>query len=338
MKGTPLNEEQTKWALIKPMLEIWGYDTSDPSEVRPEYIADIYAEKKGEKVDFALLKDSIPQVIIECKPLNEQLPKHDAQLKRYFQCTEARIAILTNGVSYRFFSDLEKTNIMDERPFLEVGLQNLTAESTRQMSAFQKKTFDEKAIIAAAEEAIKRKIIEEYLRMSVINPSDDFLNFVLGKVLGGKGKRLVSTVKSAYTPLVKEIWEQLLTGIQTKDMFQSDNTRRATCSNLAIESVRIEKTERSLRAEEEDVVNVVLDIICSELPLSEVVIFPRKHYCAVSYKGKNKRIAAISCHKIKSGISIGVPSGKDIFHEITNADDIKQYANELVTIARHYAR
>jgi len=49
-------EEATKNALIMPFINILGYDIFDPTEVIPEFIADI-GIKKGEKVDYAIVKD-----------------------------------------------------------------------------------------------------------------------------------------------------------------------------------------------------------------------------------------------------------------------------------------
>ena len=49
-------EEATKNALVMPFIQALGYDVFDPSEVIPEYIADV-GSKKGEKVDYAIVAD-----------------------------------------------------------------------------------------------------------------------------------------------------------------------------------------------------------------------------------------------------------------------------------------
>ncbi|OOF29807.1 type I restriction endonuclease [Salinivibrio proteolyticus] len=114
-------EEATKTALVMPFLHnVLGYDIFDPSEVIPEFTADT-GTKKGEKVDYALMKDGEVQILIECKKVNETLsPKHSSQLYRYFSVTNARIAILTNGCEYQFFTDLDAPNKMDNKPFTEI--------------------------------------------------------------------------------------------------------------------------------------------------------------------------------------------------------------------------
>ncbi|SFN11189.1 hypothetical protein [Nitrosomonas communis] len=66
VKDTIQTEEATKNALIMPFIQILGYNVFDPSEVTPELIADV-GTKKGEKVDYAILMDSKPIILFECK-------------------------------------------------------------------------------------------------------------------------------------------------------------------------------------------------------------------------------------------------------------------------------
>lgn len=62
-------EEATKNAFIMPFIQsILGYDVFNPLEVVPEFTSDI-GTKKGEKVDYAILKDGAIQILIESKKL-----------------------------------------------------------------------------------------------------------------------------------------------------------------------------------------------------------------------------------------------------------------------------
>ena len=114
-------EEATKTAFIMPFFDLLGYDTRNPIEFIPEFTCDI-GTKKGEKIDYAIHIDNQPTILIECKWCGENLEKHDAQLMRYFSVSQAKIGILTNGIIYKFFTDLEETNKMDSKPFLEINL------------------------------------------------------------------------------------------------------------------------------------------------------------------------------------------------------------------------
>ena len=111
-------EEATKNAFIMPLLSLLGYDVFNPMEVIPEYTCD-YGTKKGEKVDYAIMRDGEPIILLEAKRLNLKLQKNQQnQLYRYFSISRARVAILTNGIEYRLYSDMNTPNIMDDEPFI----------------------------------------------------------------------------------------------------------------------------------------------------------------------------------------------------------------------------
>ena len=59
-------EEATKSALVLPFIQMLGYEIFDPTEVVPEYTADV-GTKKGENVDYALMQNGKPAVLVECK-------------------------------------------------------------------------------------------------------------------------------------------------------------------------------------------------------------------------------------------------------------------------------
>ena len=114
-------EEATKTSIIMPFFAMLGYDVFNPLEFTPEFIADV-GIKKGEKVDYAIIKNGEPVILIEAKSTNKKLERHDSQLFRYFGTTKAKFAILTNGITYRFYTDIEETNKMDKEPFLEFNI------------------------------------------------------------------------------------------------------------------------------------------------------------------------------------------------------------------------
>lgn len=72
-------EEATKNALIMPFLNTLGYDVFNPLEVVPEFVADSRL-KKDEKVDYAIMKDGKPIILIECKKIdNDKLDVKNTQ-------------------------------------------------------------------------------------------------------------------------------------------------------------------------------------------------------------------------------------------------------------------
>lgn len=178
-------EEATKNALVMPFIGILGYDIFDPTEVIPEYTADV-GIKKGEKVDYAIVKDGKIIMLFECKHCGGDLSiRHSSQLFRYFSVTEARIAVLTNGIVYRFFTDLEAPNKMDEKPFLEVNMLELNDVVVAELKKLTKPAFNLDELMSTAGELkytreVKRLLIEQMER-----PSDEFVKFFASKVFNG---------------------------------------------------------------------------------------------------------------------------------------------------------
>jgi len=139
-------EESTKHAFVLPFINILGYDTFNPTEVVPEFTADP-GLKKGEKVDYAIFEKGEPILIIECKSWKEKLTVHNSQLFRYFHVTKTRFALLTNGITYQFFTDLDEKNKMDVKPFLEFDITNLKDNVITEIAKFHKSHFDVNTIL-----------------------------------------------------------------------------------------------------------------------------------------------------------------------------------------------
>src|SRR2546429_86004 len=136
-------EEATKNAFVMPFISALGYDVFDPAEVVPEFIADV-GIKKGEKVDYAIKHDGKIIMLFECKCCNGSLDTCDAsQLYRYFSVTEARIAVLTDGVVYRFYTDIEEPNKMDPKPFMEFNMLDIEEPLVIELKRLTKETTSE---------------------------------------------------------------------------------------------------------------------------------------------------------------------------------------------------
>jgi len=128
LKENIQTEEATKQSFILPFFQALGYDVFNPLEFIPEFTADV-GIKKHEKVDYAILQEGKPLILIEAKSCNEKLDKHDSQLFRYFGTTESKFAILTNGIIYKFYSDLDQPNVMDSQPFYVLDMMDLSDQA-----------------------------------------------------------------------------------------------------------------------------------------------------------------------------------------------------------------
>lgn len=178
-------EEQTKMYLIAPFLNLMGYNVFNPEDVIAEYVADI-GTKKGEKVDYALKVNGNIEILIEAKAIQDPLENHDTQLKRYFNVTKSKIGILTNGLKYKFFTDLEEKNIMDNKPFLIVDLLDITEEKINELKKFSKNSYDTDSILNSAENLKYSNGIKSFLNRQSENPDDDFIKLIGKDIYDGR--------------------------------------------------------------------------------------------------------------------------------------------------------
>ena len=208
IQATIQTEEATKNALVMPFIQsVLGYDVFDPHEVVPEFTCDV-GTKKGEKIDYAILKNDEVQILIECKKLGETLNvNHASQLFRYFHVTTARISILTNGRHYKFFTDLDAVNKMDEKPFLELDLLDLDEHVVPELAKLTKTAFDLESIINSAEELKYISQIKKQLANEFTLPSEALVKLICARVYDGI---VTQKVRDQFTALTRKAMVQFL--------------------------------------------------------------------------------------------------------------------------------
>ena len=195
------NEQETKQFLIIPFIQILGYDISNPGEVKLEFPADI-EPKKGEKIDFALLKENKPIIFIEAKPVNVPVDNFEPQLRRYFNAYhETKFGVITNGEEYRFFSDTQNLNVMDNIPFLTVNFSNLKESDFKNLLKFKKENYDEKSLCNIAEDLHYITAITEKFKELLKKPSDEFIELLFKSAI--RDQRLSPKLREKLPPLVK---------------------------------------------------------------------------------------------------------------------------------------
>jgi hypothetical protein len=222
LKEQVTTEEATKTAFILPFISLLGYDVFNPMEVIPEFTADL-GIKKGEKVDFCIVKDGNPIFIIECKPWTEKLDPHNSQLFRYFHVTKTRFGILTNGIIYRFYTDLEEANKMDEKPFMEFSIVDIKENLVNELKKFHKSSFSVDDIVDSASALKYSGEIRNIISQQLNSPSETFVKFFASQVYQG---RLTPKIIDQFSILVK----------QTLNQFISDSITDRLKSALANES------------------------------------------------------------------------------------------------------
>lgn len=206
MRDSVLTEEATKNAFIMPFISnVLGYDVFNPSEVVPEFIADV-GVKKGEKVDYAIFKDGQVQILIECKKIGDPLDlRYASQLFRYFAVTSARIAILTNGQQYHVYTDGDMPNRMDEKPFLIFDLLDIDRTLVPEIQKFSKESFDIDSVVSAAEELKYIGGIRRIMATEVKEPSEEWVRFFVNRIYEG---RTTQRIIDQFRPLVAKALNQ----------------------------------------------------------------------------------------------------------------------------------
>lgn len=217
------NEEMTKQALIIPFLQVLGYDVFNPLEVKPEYVAD-FGKKKAEKVDYAIFKNDVPIMFIEAKAVGEELGNHSAQLERYFNATpEVRVAIITNGIEYKFFTDLDKNNIMDENPFFKANITNISDSDIEILAQFTKERFETDTIVKYAEELIYTSNLNTKLRELFKNPPDEFIRYLIKDF---SDTRITTNVVERFRPIVKKSISMAIVELVSQGLFQQNESNQ----------------------------------------------------------------------------------------------------------------
>lgn len=342
-KAVVQTEEATKNAMIMPFIQILGYNVFDPLEVTPELVADV-GTKKGEKVDYAILRDGKPIMLFECKKAGDDLSiKHASQLFRYFHVTEARFGVLTNGLTYRFFTDLEKPNVMDEKPFFEFNILDFNERDVEELKKFAKAAFDLDLILNTANELKYTRAIQSLLTEWMASPSEDFVRLVSTDLLAGR--RFTPAIKDQFTLITKRAFEQLigerinerLKGAMSPESISLPDPPAAMPPVPLVDSA---EPVVATSAEELEGFHTVRAIVRGLVGAKRVVMRDAQTYCAVLLDDNNRkpicRLRFNNLEKLRLGI-FNEKKEEDVV-ALETVDDIHNYSEQLkATVASYLA-
>ena len=334
-----LTEEATKNAFVMPFINLLGYNVFDPTEVVPEFTADV-GTKQGEKVDYAIRKDDEVIILIECKKYDTDLSDtHTTQLYRYFSVVHARIAVLTDGVLYRFYTDLEESNKMDTKPFLEFNMLDIQQQWVNELKRFTKSAFDLDATLTAASDLKYTKEIKQIMMEQLEAPSEDFVRFFLSYVYSGRHRQ---KVVQQFTDIVRRALNQFLNE-QINQRLQSAIER----GKAAEKSVEVEESDESIDEEVESRIVTTeeeLEGFYTVKSIVREVVAPDRvgHRDTVNYMSvlldDNRRRPICRLHLNGSKKYLGL-FDEDRNHErieIGSIDDIYEYTEQLKATAQFY--
>lgn len=319
-------EEATKTSIIMPFFQTLGYDVFNPNEFTPEYIADV-GIKKGEKVDYAIVLNDEVVILIEAKSINEQLEKHDSQLFRYFGTSKAKFAILTNGLIYKFYTDLEKTNVMDTTPFLEINLEDIRESDIQELKKFQKENFDVEEIFSTASDLKYLSMIKKVIKEEFASPSDDFVKLILNKDIYN-GTKTTAVIDKYRLLLKKSINSYLNESINSRlqSAIQSDN------DNVPENTEKEEETGGIITTVEELQSFYIVKSILSEHCQSDKISYKdTASYFGILYDNKvTKWICRIYLKENVKFVIIPDEDKKEKRYDITSIEEIYKLRRALV--------
>lgn len=338
-------EEATKNALVMPFIAALGYNVFDPSEVTPELHADV-GLKKGEKVDYAILMDGKPIVLFECKWHGADLHKeHASQLYRYFSVTEARFGVLTNGIAYRFYTDLDAPNKMDAKPFFEFDLRNFRDGDLEELKKFSKSAYDLQGILTTASDLKYTKEILSILAGQLQEPTEDFVRLFTTRVYDGK---LTQQTREKFTKIVQRAFRVFINdqvnerlksalgaeaGVKSPDVPADSPVTAETKEASAAEAPTIVTTPEELEA-----FFTVRALLHSVVPSERVFLRDVQTYCGVLLDNNNRKpICRLYLNGSKK--AIGIFDGEGRTEEripMTKLEEIHAYADRLRAAALAY--
>ncbi|MFR9542785.1 MAG: type I restriction endonuclease [Rikenellaceae bacterium] len=341
LKATIETEEATKTATIMPFFSLLGYDVFNPNEFVPEFTADV-GLKKGEKVDYAILDEGQPMILIEAKWIGEKLDKHDSQLFRYFGATKSKFAILTNGMIYKFYTDLEEPNKMDLKPFFEFNILDIKENQVAELKKFHKSNFDVSTVLDTASELKYANEFKNVITRELQTPSDEFVKFFLSNVYSGPKTQ---NVIEKFRPVIKKSLNEYISETM------NDKIKAALGTENPANEIPVETAEpETVEVKEEEVKNrivttneelegyfIVKNILKDVVDMSDITYKDTESYMGILYKNNTwKRICRLHLNGGQKFISIPDENKKDVRYDLAQIYEIEKYKEQLIAVVKRY--
>lgn len=337
LKETIQTEEATKTSLIMPFFSMLGYDVFNPLEFTPEYTADV-GIKKGEKVDYAIMQDGSPIILIEAKWIKEPLERHDSQLFRYFGTTSAKFAVLTNGQIYRFYTDLDEPNKMDEDPFLEINILDLKETQVAELKKFHKSTFNIDEIFNVASELKYSNEFKKFFASELQNPGDELVKLFISGIY--KGVRTQSVIEK-FRPIVKKSLNQYISEMMNDKI---KNALNATDDKSNAEPVQepVPAVEESVSKiittdEELEAFFIVKNILKDLVSVDDITYKDTESYFGILFKNNvRKWICRVKVDNSKKFFILPDDNKKEVRYPIDSIYDINNFAQQIIEVVSRY--
>lgn len=340
LKSNLQTEEATKTALIMPFINALGYDVFNPLEVLPEMCCDI-GTKKGEKIDYAIMRDGDPIILIECKHWQQNLNLHDNQLLRYFNISKAKFGVLTNGIIYRFYTDLAEPNKMDEKPFLEVNLLDLKDTQIDELKKFHRSYFDVGTILSSASELKYMGELKAAISKEFANPSPEFVKYFGKQVYDGV---FMPKILEQFTVLTKRTISNYISDIIAERLKaaikENDIPAEQMVSAETVETIPVEEPISKIvtTAEELEAYYIIKSILRGIISTERITYRDSQTYFAIFIDNNNRKTVCrlyLDSPTNKRIVFLD-DNKKEIYYKIMSIDEIYNHADALIEAAKKH--
>ena len=344
--GHIVTEAGTRTSLVEPFIRALGYDTSDPTEVVPEFGANVKVPgvNQDKHVDYAIMKDGKPIILIEVKQHGTDPNKGYSQLFGYFTPVDARIAIATNGVIYRFYADLDKAHVMDKEPFLELDMLNLKEPLVEELKRLTKSVFDVDEMVRAGNELKFVGGILEILTEQKNSTDPEFAKYFFQKLCPGKA--FAGGVRGEFANFTHKALNQFIRE-QIKSLLDVTTPSPISTPTPAIEVVsdpEPDPTKQVVTTEEElQGLYIVKSILREVVEPRRIVYRDKVGFCGILLDDNNRKpICRLYFNNLQSKKLALFNHNEDGKEEekvpIQDLNDIYKYADHLKTTVAHYEK
>lgn len=338
MKNNIQTEEATKTSLIMPFFSLLGYDVFNPDEFTPEYIADV-GIKKGEKVDYAIMQQGKPMILIEAKWCGEDLSKYDSQLFRYFGTSHAKFAILTNGILYNFYTDLDSPNRMDEKPFLSIDLLNIRDNQIPEIKKFSKSSFDVDTILNSASELKYSNEFKIVMARELQEPSDEFTRLFLSRAYSG---RLMQSIIDRFKPVLKKALNNYINELMNdkiKSALQRGEEAEPIENGGEQQDHEVNTRENLIvtTPEELEAYFIVKNLLKEIAPIQDITYRDTVSYINILYKNNGRNwICRLILKDSQKTLIIPDADKNQTKYALETIYDLEQYKDQLLEVLNRY--
>lgn len=328
------NEESTKQGMILPFLQLLGYDIKNPGEVKPEFFSEL-GSYKGNRVDYAIIINGHPAILIECKSASKSLKNLDkatSQLFHYYAASTAKFGILTNGLEYRFYADLQEINKMDTVPFLTFNFKSINESIVPALMKFQKGELDPVSIIPLAEELKRIQQVRGILSSELKHPSDDFIRFILGSTYEGEAvyapkksqsaiDRNRTAIQKGFNAFINDLLaERMRNVVSGQNDVSGDTDSRIITTNEEIRSVFI-----------------IQGILAGIVPIEKITYRDHETYFSINFEDNNRKpICRLNLDSQNKSLMLPDENKNFTRYYIESLNDLFRYKDRFIEIVKRY--